>query len=91
MATFWDITAHSVDHMFSLFFTFISRFGFEGLIWDLIASVHYLCILFTFMFLKKGIDTRGLSVPVSGLYTCMNIIFKVGMIAVDMIAYHTRF
>ena len=33
MATFWEIAAHSVDHMFSLYF------GFEGWIWVLIASV----------------------------------------------------
>ena len=34
MATFWEIAAHSVDYMFSLYFDFvilvISRFSFEG-------------------------------------------------------------
>ena len=43
-----------VDQMFSLNFDYfvilvISRFGFEGWIWILIASVPGLCILFTFM------------------------------------------
>ena len=49
MATFWEIAAHSVDHMFFLYFDYlyfsilvISRFGFEGCIWVLIASVPYL-------------------------------------------------
>ena len=50
MATFWKIAAHSVDHMFSLYFDYlhyvISRFGFEGWIWVLIASVPDLNILF---------------------------------------------
>ena len=55
MAKCWEIAAHSVDHMFSLVFCLfvilvISRFGFgfEGLIWVLIASVPDLCILLTF-------------------------------------------
>ena len=54
MATFWEIAAHSVDHMFSLYFVIlvISGFGFEGLIWDLIASVPDLCIRFTFILVK---------------------------------------
>ena len=41
-----------VDHMLSSILTicniFISRFGFEGWIWILIATVPDLCILFTF-------------------------------------------
>ena len=54
MATFWEIAAHSVDHMFSFVFLLfvilvISRFGFEIWIWVLSASVPDLCILFTFM------------------------------------------
>ena len=58
MATLWEIAAHSVDHMFSLYFDYfyfkvISRFGFEGLIWVLIASVPDTCILFTFSQLMK--------------------------------------
>ena len=47
MATFRAIAAQSVDHMFSLYILVISRFGFEGWIWVLIASVPGLCILFT--------------------------------------------
>ena len=53
VASFWEIAAHSVDHMFSLYLLFvilvISRFGFEGWIWVLFASVPDLCILFTFI------------------------------------------
>ena len=54
MATFWEIYAHSVDHMFSLYFDYfiilvISRFGFEGWIWVQIASVLGFCILLTFI------------------------------------------
>ena len=50
MATFWEIAAHSVDHMFSKdvdVILVIDRFGFEGWIWVLIASFTDLCILFT--------------------------------------------
>ena len=47
MATFWEIAAHSVDHMFSLYFDY--QCSFEGWIWVLIASVPDLCIVFTFM------------------------------------------
>ena len=48
----WEIAAHSVDHMFSLYLDYLyyqlfSRFGFEGWSWVLIASVPDLCILFT--------------------------------------------
>ena len=54
MTIFWEIAAHSVDHIFSLYFQLfvtlvISQFGFEGWIWFLIALVPDLCILFTFM------------------------------------------
>ena len=52
MATFWEIAAHSFDHMFSMYFDcvilVISRFCFEGWIWVQIASVPDRCILFTF-------------------------------------------
>ena len=48
--------AYSVDNMFSLYFDYlyivlliISRFGFEGRIEVLIASVPDLCMLFTFV------------------------------------------
>ena len=62
MATFWEIANHSIDHMFSLYFDYyvilvISRFGFEGWIAVLIASVHDLCILFTFTWSKTLADT----------------------------------
>ena len=54
MATFWEIAAHLVDNMFSFVFWLIvilviSRFGFEGWLWVLMASVPDLCILFTFL------------------------------------------
>ena len=51
MATFWEIAAQSVDHMFSLCFCYnfsYFRFGVEGWIWVQIASFPDLCILFTF-------------------------------------------
>ena len=48
---FWERAAHSADRMLFLFCLFvilvISRFGFEGCIWVLIASVPVLCILFS--------------------------------------------
>ena len=51
MANFWEIAAHSVDHMFFSYFDYvISRFGFDGWNWVLIASVPDLCILFTMIF-----------------------------------------
>ena len=48
VATFWERAAHSVDHMFSLYFDYFSHFGFEVGIWVLIAPVPGLCILVTF-------------------------------------------
>ena len=52
MATFWEIAAHSVDQcslfIFTIVILVISRFGFEGWIRVLIASVPDICILFTF-------------------------------------------
>ena len=53
MATFWEIAAHSVKHMFSFVFLLfvilaMFRFGFEGWNLVLIASVPDLCILLTF-------------------------------------------
>ena len=53
MATFWEIVAHLVNHMFSFVFclseySVISRFDFEGLIWVLTAQVPDPCILLTF-------------------------------------------
>ena len=63
VATFWKTADHSVDPLswpyvlFVLFWLFvilvISRFGFEGWIWVLIASVPDLCILFTFTWQDK--------------------------------------
>ena len=51
MAIIWERAAHSVDHMFSLYFDFvilvISSFGFKGGIWVLIAPVPGHCILVT--------------------------------------------
>ena len=52
MASIWEIAAHSVDHMFFLYFDYLHFklfpvFGFEGRIWVLIASVPDLCILFS--------------------------------------------
>ena len=45
MTTFWEVADHLVD-VFRLFIVLvISRFGFEGWIWVLIASVPDLCIL----------------------------------------------
>ena len=49
VATFWEITAHSVDHMFSLYFEIevISGFGFEGLIWvlQLLVFAYFLLLV----------------------------------------------
>ena len=56
MATLWEIAAHSVDHMFPLYFDYafvilvISRFSFEGWIWVLVSSVPDLCILLAYNF-----------------------------------------
>ena len=89
MATFWKIAAQSVDRMFSLYFDYflrlvISRFGFEGWIWVLIASVSVqdLSILFTFrLFLTElhlniyisviyqYIETRNLQNAFSGFHS----------------------
>ena len=55
MVTFWEIAAHSVNHMFSFVFCLfvilvVSHFGFGGWIWVLqIASVPGLCVLLTFI------------------------------------------
>ena len=46
--------------MFSLYFDYllvISRFGFYGLIWVLIASLSGLCILFTYMYIDLWTTT----------------------------------
>ena len=48
MATFLERAAHSIDHMFSLYFDYFSHFGFEVGIWVLISPVPGLCILVTF-------------------------------------------
>ena len=54
MATFWERTTHSVNHMFSLLCLFVSlvvsHFGFEGRTLDLIASVPGHCLPFNFLF-----------------------------------------
>ena len=54
MATFWEIAARSVGHMFSLsfvylYFSFISNFGFKSGIWLLIAPVPVHCFFITFI------------------------------------------
>ena len=54
MATFWDIAARSVGHMFSLsfvylYFLFISHSGFKSGIWLLIAAVPVHCFSITFL------------------------------------------
>ena len=46
MATFWEIAAHSFDCMWVYVILVIPRFGFEGWIWVLNASVPGLCIGF---------------------------------------------
>ena len=53
MVIFWEGAARSVEHVFSSCFDYFvvlvnSRFGFEGWIWVLIASVPGLCILRTY-------------------------------------------
>ena len=53
MATFWEIAAHSVNNLFSLYFVyfkylFISRFGFMSGICLLIAPVPVHCFSTTF-------------------------------------------
>ena len=53
MAQFWQRTAHSVYHMFSLYFGFIvilviTHFGFEGGTLLLIAAFPVNCLCFTF-------------------------------------------
>ena len=52
MTTFWEIAAHSVNHMLSLVFrlfvySVFSPFDFLGWIWALIAPVPDHCILLT--------------------------------------------
>ena len=60
MATFWEIAAHSMTICSLCILTFvilvISRFGIEGWISVLIASVPDLCILLTFMSLLCKYD-----------------------------------
>ena len=53
MATFWEIAARSVGHIFPLsfvylYFLFISHFGFKSGIWLLIAPVPVHCFSITF-------------------------------------------
>ena len=54
VAAFWEMAAHSVNHVFSFVFWLwlfvmlvIPRFGFGGWVWVLIASVQDLCVLLT--------------------------------------------
>ena len=60
MVTFWEIAPNSVNHMFSFVFWLfvilvISRFGFKGWIWVLIASVPDRCILLTVVVQELGL------------------------------------
>ena len=66
MATFWEIAARSVGHMFSLsfvylYFLFISHFDFKSGIWLLIAPVpvHCFSIITTISIFAKIGDFRG--------------------------------
>ena len=62
---FGKTAAHSVDHMFSVYFDLFiilvsSRLGFEGWICVLIASVPDLCIRFSFincLFLSERVES----------------------------------
>ena len=63
MATFKEIAANTVGHMFSLYFDFvilvIFRFGFKGGIWILIAPVPPgQCILLVTLKTYMGHNTR---------------------------------
>ena len=49
MATVLETAAHSVEHMFSLYFDYLYFLLFEGWIWVLIVSIPDLCKLFTFI------------------------------------------
>ena len=73
MATCWEKAAHSVDHMFSFYFTIliITRFGFEGLIRVLFASVPDLCSTCYFFNLKGNRQGNGKNVLQSGIYWCL--------------------
>ena len=66
MATFWEIAARSLGHMFLLSFVylyvlFISHFGFKSGIWLLIAPVPVHCFSNTFFFQTLGRIQRTLS------------------------------
>ena len=54
----WEIAAHSVDHMFSFVILVISRFGFEGWIWVLTATLPDFCILFIYINLRKSLEIK---------------------------------
>ena len=54
---FWEIAAHKVDHMFTLYFDYLLYYlfpvlGFKDWSWVLIASVPDLCIIVTFILLS---------------------------------------
>ena len=69
MATFWEIAAHSVSNLFSLYFVyleylFISRFGFKSGICLLIAPVPVHCFSITFTILAQVLNaTFQVSMP----------------------------
>ena len=78
MADFWEIAAHSVDHMLSFVFLTIClilvifHFGFVGWNLVLISSVHDLCILLSivmtlvaveYMYCRATADIHRLTLP----------------------------
>ena len=72
MATFWEIAAHSVNRMFSLYyvlFLVVSHFGFESGIVFLIAPDPGHCLLFTF---KNGSNKVPLFISI--LFTICNLV-----------------
>ena len=67
--------AHSVDHMFSFVILFISRFGFEGWIWVLTASVPGLVYFFNF------IENHDYYITWSGTSTVFSCLSKISIIS----------
>ena len=52
MATFWEKAAHSVDNILTIRNFSLSRFGFEGGIWFLIASIPGNCLQYCYFYTK---------------------------------------
>ena len=75
MATFWEIAAHSVSNLFSLYFVyllylFISRFGIKSGICLLIVPVPVHCFSLTF--------TIDIKVGCKGLFITRTCLHDVG-------------